>query len=67
MGNILDNNDVNIQFAPFRSINDFIYPSARFSLPFKGDKKLMKRVNDNLLYYQTNYFTIALIVFFLIG
>ena len=69
MGNILENSDsVNIQMAPLRSVSDFIYPSARFNLPsFKGDKKLIKRVNDNLLYYQTNYFIIAIIVFFIIG
>ncbi|XP_067684958.1 PRA1 family protein 3-like [Haliotis asinina] len=57
-----------VQVAPLRSLGDFILESARFQIPnIKDADKWANRVLNNLLYYQTNYFLTALIVFLLIG
>ncbi|CAG2217015.1 PRA1 family protein 2-like [Mytilus galloprovincialis] len=57
-----------VQIAPLRSMSDFVLDSARFQVPnIKDAEKWANRVLNNLLYYQTNYFLVALIVFLLIG
>lgn len=58
----------NLQLAPLRSLNDFVLDSARFQLPNFGDfEKWGKRVVNNLLYYQTNYFLLGAVLFTLVG
>ncbi|KAK9758583.1 PRA1 family protein [Popillia japonica] len=57
-----------LQFAPLRTLDDFLLESARFQLPnFKDLDKWGNRVSNNLLYYQTNYFLMSLIIFAIIG
>ncbi|XP_060075634.1 PRA1 family protein 2-like [Ylistrum balloti] len=57
-----------VQLAPLRTLNDFMMESARFQTPnIKDPEKWANRVLNNLLYYQTNYFLTAMIVFLLIG
>ncbi|GAB6033083.1 hypothetical protein CHUAL_012697 [Chamberlinius hualienensis] len=61
-------NDTNVDIAPLRSLNDFILESARFQIPNMQDPdRWAKRIVKNLLYYQTNYFITALIVFLVVG
>lgn len=58
----------NFQFAPLRSLDDFVYESARFQLPNFGDfEKWGNRVVNNLLYYQTNYFVLVAIELIIMG
>ncbi|GJQ65799.1 hypothetical protein Trydic_g11962 [Trypoxylus dichotomus] len=57
-----------MEFAPLRTLDDFILESARFQLPnFKDLDKWGNRVANNLLYYQTNYFLMAMLFFAVIG
>jgi hypothetical protein len=57
-----------LTLAPIRTIEDFLLSSARFHLPeLRNSEKWNKRVISNLLYYQTNYFLMAIILFTLIG
>ncbi|XP_053967628.1 PRA1 family protein 3 [Anastrepha ludens] len=54
----------NIELAPLRSLDDFIFGSARFQLPnLKDLEKWGNRVVKNLLYYQSNYFLMCLGVY----
>lgn len=47
-----------------RPIDDFIWGTARFSMPNVNDlEKWNNRIVQNLLYYQTNYFYVALIIY----
>jgi len=56
------------EFAPMRALDDFLLQSARFQLPnFKDPTRWANRVTNNLLYYQTNYFLTALVVFLIVG
>lgn len=56
------------QLESFRSIDDFLIGSARFSVPNFGDlEKWNNRITNNFLYYQTNYFALGLIVLTLFG
>lgn len=58
----------NLQFAPLRSLDDFVLGAARFQLPNFGDfEKWGNRIVKNLLYYQTNYFVLAAIELTIIG
>lgn len=58
----------NFQFAPLRSLDDFLLESARFQLPNLSDfEKWGNRVVKNALYYQTNYFILAAIELTIIG
>jgi hypothetical protein len=58
----------NFQFAPLRTLDDFLLESARFQLPNFGDfEKWGNRVVKNLLYYQTNYFVLGCIELIIIG
>jgi len=57
-----------MEFAAMRPLDDFLLQSARFQLPnFKDPGRWGHRVTNNLLYYQTNYFFTALVVFLLVG
>ncbi|CAG9808012.1 unnamed protein product [Chironomus riparius] len=58
----------NFQFAPLRTLDDFLLESARFQLPNFGDfEKWGNRVVKNLLYYQTNYFVLGCMELIIIG
>lgn len=57
-----------LKFLPLRPLDEFILSGARFQLPQLDDfEKWGNRVVKNLLYYQTNYFVLAAVVFTLIG
>ncbi|XP_014668742.1 PREDICTED: PRA1 family protein 2-like [Priapulus caudatus] len=57
-----------VEFAPLRTLTDFMLESARFQLPnLKDPERWMNRVNANLLYYQSNYFVMALLTFVVVG
>ena len=57
-----------MEVSPLRSLDDFLLESARFQIPnFKDFEKWGNRVINNLLYYQTNYFLLAIIIFVLVG
>lgn len=57
-----------VEVSPLRSLDDFLLESARFQIPnFKDFEKWGNRVINNLLYYQTNYFLLAVIIFVLVG
>ncbi len=56
------------EVAPLRSLDDFLLESARFQVPnFRDMEKWGKRVYSNLIYYQSNYFLLALALFALVG
>ncbi|KAL0275882.1 UNVERIFIED_CONTAM: hypothetical protein PYX00_003608 [Menopon gallinae] len=56
------------EISPLRTLDDFILGSARFQIPnFKDMEKWGNRVVNNLLYYQTNYFVMGIIIFLLVG
>lgn len=57
-----------VDIAPFQSLDEFILDTSRFGLPNFGDpEKWANRIINNLLYFQTNYFMLAIIIFALIG
>ncbi|XP_064473444.1 PRA1 family protein 3-like isoform X2 [Ornithodoros turicata] len=57
-----------VAVAPLRSLDDFLLESARFQIPnFKDIEKWGNRVLNNLLYYQSNYFMLSVLVFLAIG
>ncbi|XP_077487625.1 PRA1 family protein Jwa isoform X1 [Amblyomma americanum] len=57
-----------VEVAPLRSLDDFLLESARFQFPNVKDlDKWGNRVNNNLLYYQSNYFVLAILVFLGVG
>ncbi|XP_040357892.1 PRA1 family protein 3 isoform X3 [Ixodes scapularis] len=57
-----------VEVAPLRSLDDFILESARFQLPnVKDVERWGNRVVNNLLYYQSNYFVLAILVFLGVG
>lgn len=52
-----------IELSPLRSLDDFLLSSARFQLPnYRDLEKWGNRVVQNLLYYQTNYFLMAIVM-----
>lgn len=57
-----------MELAPMRPWGDF-YPGVdRFSKPDVSDlSKWNNRVISNLLYFQTNYFAAAIVVFLIVG
>ncbi|KAF2883895.1 hypothetical protein ILUMI_22280 [Ignelater luminosus] len=56
------------EIAPLRTLDDFLLESARFQIPNVKDlEKWGNRVTSNLLYYQTNYFLMSLIIFLIVG
>jgi hypothetical protein len=57
--NIVLNKDV--QFPPFRPLNEFILDKTRYDWPNVGNlEKMNNRMYANLLYFQTNYFDVIL-------
>ncbi|XP_037628378.1 PRA1 family protein 3-like [Sebastes umbrosus] len=57
-----------MELAPLRPWDDFYPGTDRFSKPEFGDlTKWNNRVISNLLYYQTNYFAVAVVVFLIVG
>ncbi|XP_022258369.1 PRA1 family protein 3-like [Limulus polyphemus] len=57
-----------VEVAPLRALDDFLLGSATFQIPnVKNLDKWANRVMNNLLYYQTNYFVMATLVFLIIG
>ncbi|KAK2588127.1 hypothetical protein KPH14_004180 [Odynerus spinipes] len=60
--------DSNFELPPLRSLNDFLLESARFQIPnFRDLDKWGNRVVNNLLYYQTNYLFMSVIIFLIVG
>jgi len=56
-----------VEIAPLRSLQDFI-TDAQFTAPTSHDRdKMDYRMINNLIYYQTNYFLYAIIIFILVG
>lgn len=61
-------NNNGVELPPLRSLDDFILESARFQIPNVKDlDKWGNRVVQNLLYYQTNYFMMSIIIFLIVG
>lgn len=57
-----------MELAPLRPWDDFFPGADRFAKPEFGDlAKWNNRVISNLLYYQTNYFAVVLVVFLIVG
>ncbi|KAM4613704.1 ADP-ribosylation factor-like 6 interacting protein 5a [Polymixia lowei] len=57
-----------VELAPLRQWNDFFPGSERFGKPQQNDlAKWNNRVVSNLLYYQTNYMAMAIVVFLIVG
>ncbi|XP_072884688.1 PRA1 family protein 2 [Hemitrygon akajei] len=57
-----------VQLPPFRTMDDFLCSSARFSLPdVKDQLRWNNRVINNLLYYQTNYLATVAGILLLVG
>ncbi len=57
-----------VELAPMRTFDDFLMESARFQVPnFKDPARVVNRIVNNLLYYQTNYFLVVLILFAAVG
>lgn len=57
-----------MELAPLRPWDDFFPGADRFAKPEFGDlTKWNNRVISNLLYYQTNYFAVAVVVFLIVG
>ncbi|XP_015229009.1 PREDICTED: PRA1 family protein 3 [Cyprinodon variegatus] len=57
-----------MELAPLRPWGDFFPGADRFSKPEFGDlTKWNDRMISNLMYYQTNYFIVVLIVFLFVG
>lgn len=56
------------EIAPLRSLDDFILEAARFQIPTVNDlEKWGNRVTSNLMYYQTNYFLMTILIFMIVG
>ncbi|KAK5863905.1 hypothetical protein PBY51_000894 [Eleginops maclovinus] len=57
-----------MELAPIRAWDDFYPGTDRFAKPEFGDlAKWNNRVISNLMYYQTNYFAVAVAVFLIVG
>ncbi|CDW53431.1 PRA1 family protein 3 [Trichuris trichiura] len=57
-----------LQLSPLRSLDDFLLGTARLDWPPYNDlQRLLNRILNNLLYYQTNYFVLCLSFFLLVG
>jgi len=62
----LGSND--LELPPLRNLDDFLLESARFQIPnIKDLDKWGNRVVNNLLYYQTNYFFMSVVIFLIVG
>ncbi|KHN73043.1 PRA1 family protein 3 [Toxocara canis] len=52
-----------LEIPPMRSFNEFIAEKARFEMPpFRDLPRWNNRILSNLLYFQTNYFAITLVL-----
>ncbi|KAF5904284.1 PRA1 family protein 3-like, partial [Clarias magur] len=59
---------VQIKFTPIRPWKDFFPGAERFAIPdFHDLPKWNNRMICNLLYYQTNYILMAVVVFLIVG
>ncbi len=59
---------VDVQPPPFRTLDDFLLGSARFSVPdVRNLDRLNNRIINNLLYYQSNYFASAVAFLLVVG
>ncbi|CAL8082301.1 unnamed protein product [Orchesella dallaii] len=57
-----------LKVEQLRTLDDFLLNSARFQVPnFSDLDKWARRVKGNLVYYQTNYFLMAIIIFLIVG
>lgn len=57
-----------MELAPLRPWDDFFPGADRFAKPeFSDLTKWNNRVISNLMYYQTNYFAVAVVVFLIVG
>lgn len=57
-----------VEIAPLRSLDDFLLESARFQVPnFRDLDKWERRIINNLMYYQTNYFLLGIVIFTIVG
>uniref|UniRef100_A0A4W5LMP8 PRA1 family protein n=1 Tax=Hucho hucho TaxID=62062 RepID=A0A4W5LMP8_9TELE len=57
-----------VELTPLKPWDDFFPGSDRFAKPDARDlPRWNNRVVNNLLYYQTNYFAMAIIVFLIVG
>lgn len=57
-----------VEIAALRPWDDFFPGSERFAKPDVRDlAKWNNRVVSNLMYYQTNYLAMAIVVFLLVG
>jgi len=57
-----------MKLEPLRSLDDFLLNSARFQVPDVTNlERWNTRVKENLIYYQTNYFLTAIIIFLIVG
>lgn len=57
-----------IKLEPLRTLDEFILKDARFQAPNVGDlDRWANRIKENLIYYQTNYFLTAIIIFLIVG
>ncbi|XP_026188548.1 PRA1 family protein 3 [Mastacembelus armatus] len=57
-----------MELAPLRPWDDFFPGTDRFAKPDFGDlAKWNNRMISNLLYYQTNYFAVALVIILIVG
>lgn len=57
-----------VELTPLRPWDDFFPGSERFAKPDMKDlARWNNRVVSNLLYYQTNYLALAIVVFLIVG
>ena len=57
-----------MDLAPLRSLDDFILQGSRFQVPdINQPERWFNRIVQNLLYYQTNYFLSALVIFLIVA
>lgn len=57
-----------VRFAPFRKIEDFIGKAENYAVPnFNDFARVNNRIEQNLLYYQTNYFVCFMTIFLLMS
>ena len=59
---------MDVELAPLRPLSDFLLEGARFQVPDIQDlERWANRIINNLLYYQSNYMLMAVLVFLLVG
>ncbi|XP_052418579.1 PRA1 family protein 2 [Carassius gibelio] len=59
---------VDVQPPPFRTLDDFLLGSARFSVPdVRNLDRWNNRIINNLLYYQSNYFASSVAFLLIVG